>query len=292
MKSIKLFLLFVAACLAWSCSEESLDSNSIFDTTAVQRQAFDQWILENYVQTYNLDFKYKLDDKESDMEYNLVPADLDKSIAMAKLTKFLWFEAYEELFKGNTDFIRSYCPRLIHLIGSPAYNTQGSVVLGTAEGGVKVTLYNINLLDPEDIDIEELNYWFFKTMHHEFAHILHQNKNYTTDFNLISSNYQSASWVNLDPADALTMGFISSYASNEPREDFVELISIYVTHDAAYWESQLKAAGVNGRALIEAKFAIVKEYLATSWEIDIDLLRSIVLRRSAEAKLLDLSTLN
>jgi hypothetical protein len=47
--------------------------------------------------------------------------------------------------------------------------------LGTAEGGLKITLYNAESLKPADLD--NLNEYFFKTMHNEFSHILHQNIN-------------------------------------------------------------------------------------------------------------------
>lgn len=50
------------------------------------------------------------------------------------------------------------------------------MVLGTAEGGMKITLYNVNDINPDKIDINLLNEYYFQTMHHEFAHILHQTK--------------------------------------------------------------------------------------------------------------------
>lgn len=56
---------------------------------------------------------------------------------------------------------------MIHLIGSPAYDN-GKITLGTAEGGLKVTLYNINALNPNSVDVEMMNRWYFSTMHHEF----------------------------------------------------------------------------------------------------------------------------
>ena len=46
MKKIKyLFLILVAMCTATSCSEDDLSPDSIFDTTAPQRNEFDNWIL-------------------------------------------------------------------------------------------------------------------------------------------------------------------------------------------------------------------------------------------------------
>ena len=55
-------------------------------------------------------------DKEAHVEYNVVPAEYDKSIAVAKLVKHLWVDAYNELL--GRDFLRQYSPRMIQLIGS------------------------------------------------------------------------------------------------------------------------------------------------------------------------------
>ncbi len=317
-----------------SCSEDSLDEKSIFpDPTTSNSTAFDKWLEVNYQQPYNIQLKYRFEFKESDETKNLAPARYDKSVALAKLTKYLWLESYEEL-KGR-DFIRQYCPKILHFIGSYGYNSGGSVTLGVAEGGMKISLYNVNNIDYNNPDIEFLNYWFFKTMHHEFAHILHQTKPYPTDFNEVSAaNYQSESWVNLEENQWLALGFITDYASRETQEDFVEIIANYITHDQEWWDEQLdlavkytykgktsagadieksfygteptaaeiKAASIakvestdidrSGRGYLETKLDIVRDWLKASWDIDLDALRDIVQRRSANVKMLDLQTLN
>jgi len=282
MKKLYIYLTVLATALMLStaCNREELNSQSIFDDNITETtNEFDEWLQTNYVEPYNIVVKYRFEDKESSTSYNLAPADIYKSFVLAKLTKFLWLESYEELLGDS--FIRTYCPKVLNMIGSYAYNSSGSVVLGTAESGMKITLYNVNNIDPDNLDIDFLNYWFFKTMHHEFAHILHQTKEYSTDFNLISLDYQSSSWVNIEDQEALDMGFISPYASSEPREDFVELISIYVTNTAEDWEDLVGSASEDGQDKINQKFAIVKDYLWQSWGIDIDELRDIVQRRSA-----------
>lgn len=284
-----LYSFFILAATLASCSEEGLDDKSIFDTEAPERGAFDTWLLLNYVEPYNIQFNYKYIDRESDNSYNLIPAEYDKAVAMAKLTKYLWIDSYNELLGDK--FIKTYCPRMIQLIGSKAFNSQGSVVLGTAEGGLKITLYNVNELNPASLSIDFLNEWFFKTMHHEFAHILHQTKNYSTDFNLISTDYQGPSWLNLESdAEANSMGYVTRYASYSPDEDFVEIISNYVTHAKGYWEGILANAGTEGGEKLTQKFEIVRNYLQESWGIDIDKLRDIVQKRSGNLSQLDLTT--
>ena len=274
--------IFIVAVIAGgiltSCSEDSLSDTSIFDTESPERNELDNWLLTEYVNPYNIDFKYRFEDKESDHQYNLLPADYDKSIALAKLVKFLWLESYEELMNDEGMFIKTYCPKIITLIGSKAYNPDShSVVLGTAEGGLKVVLYNVNELDTDNPDVEVLNEWYFKTMHHEFAHILHQTKDYPVEYNEITmGKYTGPSWINL--------------SEKEAQEDFVEIIANYVTHDAQWWKERMDMAG-EGKEALQQKLEIVKEYLITSWDISLDELRTTVQRRSAEVSSLDLSGL-
>lgn len=272
-----------------ACEEKPLDPNSQVIDSYTEQNDFDKWLVSNYVEAYNIDFKYRMEMNESQMSYWLVPAEYNKSIVMAKLVRHLCLEAYDEI-TGSRDFIKEHFPKMIHLIGSAAYKNNGTMILGEAEGGLKITLYMINdlMLDPD-----YLNYYYFKTMHHEFAHILHQKKPYSTDFNLISgSDYVTDAWSDTwsGDADAQKNGFISEYASKEANEDFVELIAVYVTSTAAEWNSVIKNAG-DGAAIINAKFDIVYNYMLNTWGINLDDLREVVQRRQSEIETLDLETL-
>ena len=192
---------------------------------------FDTWLNQTFRDVYNLDFNYKMEDVETDMNYNLVPASYEKARDLALLTNYLWFEAYKEL--AGVEFLKAYGPRIIHLIGSPAYNpSTGTIILGLAEGGIKVTLYRVNDLDVTDFD--QLNEYYFRTMHHEFAHILHQTKSYPTDFNTLSNGrYDGNNWQDRNGGIVTSLGFITSYASSETREDFAETIANFVTRTDA-----------------------------------------------------------
>lgn len=306
MKIIRLILFFTITVFIGACSEDSLEPQSIFNTQPVDKNEFDNWLTKNYVTPYNIAFNYEYDDKESDNNYNLVPAEYDKAIALAIMMKHIWMDTYAEL--AGEDFVKSYCPRVMQLIGSPAYNSKGEVVQGTAEGGLKITLYNVNIIDLDDplIDVEspfwdpenpatekDLNNWFFHTMHHEFGHILQQKKNYPTDFNLISvADYKAGDWVNVAGEDAPSLGFVSKYASMEANEDFVEVLAAYITHSPQGWQNILDLANDSGKEKILAKLELVRDYMKGSWQIDIDKLRDIFLRRAAEVHSLDLRTLN
>lgn len=288
-----IFMLGMAASLLSlsSCGEDDLNPKSIFeDQPASEQNDFDRWILANYTMPYNISLKYHMEDIESDHDYTLAPADFDKSVSLAHIVKYAWLEAYDEV--AGIDFTRQYVPKVLHLIGSAAYEDNGTMVLGTAEGGLKVTLYLVNSLQ---ISKAFLNQYYFKTMHHEFAHILHQTKNYDTDYDRISEGlYVSGDWYQQPDADALKKGFISPYAMSEPREDIAEVTSIYITNTAEYWENRMKSAGTSGAAIITQKLNIVKAYMKTAWNIDMDELRDVVQRRMDDVVdgAIDLNSLN
>lgn len=193
---------------------------------------------------------------------------------------------------GSRDFIRAYFPKIIFLTGSPAYKSNGSIILGTAEGGKKITLFNVDALQIASIDAST-NY--FKTIHHEFGHILNQTKPYTTDFKEITGTLYvgDSCWDTYKTdASALQVGLISRYAGSEDTEDFVELISIYVTRPQEAWDKLLTTAGADGAAIINQKVEIVRNYLQNSWNINIDELRESVLRRADEVPDMDLESLD
>ena len=287
-----ILLAFVASFALMSCSDDDPSSQSIFPTTSPKRDAFDKWLLENYTFPYNVEMKYKMEDIESDMKYHLVPADSAKTAKLSIIMKYLWFDAYNEVV--GPDFIKENMPRTIHFIGSPAYNSEGTMVLGTAEGGLKITLYMVNSLDDETLkDYDTMNKYYFHTLHHEFTHILNQKIPYDQSYKLITeSGYVSGDWYLISDKTAHQAGFITPYAMVEPLEDFAEMLSGYVTMSQSEWNAILADAGTTGAASISAKLDIVRNYMQESWNVDIDQLRAAVLRRASTLSAVDLEHLN
>ncbi|MDR3220336.1 MAG: putative zinc-binding metallopeptidase [Dysgonamonadaceae bacterium] len=303
MKKTGIYLMLLLVSLAlWSCNEDEPGSESIFKDSTAPQTDFDRWLLSNYTYPYNIMFKYKMQDIESNKDFELAPATADKSVAMAKLLKYIWLETYEEV--RGIDFVRTYSPKVIHLIGSGGYNSNNSVILGTAEGGMKITLYDVNDLNPENVDLVRFQS-YMKTIFHEFSHILHQNKNYPLDFGELTKNdYVQADWSESTETLALayTKGFVSRYARKEPNEDFVEMISIYVVYGQQNWDAILREAakdengalvtvGESGADIINRKLEIVKQYLRDSWSIDLNELRRVFEIRLASIDQLDLTHL-
>lgn len=261
MKYKKIFIMLAAVGLLTACgTDNDVDTSySAFDISTTDRSAFDNWLLENYTKPYNINFIYRYIDSETDNTYNVIPADEDKAKALAVMIKHVWLDAYREAV--GEDFIKTYSPRIYQLIGSAEYSSGGdnSMVLGTAEGGMKVTVFRVNAITPDNPWIDQsswypntaasnpmdLNHWFFHTMHHEFCHILTQKKNYSTEFqNVSAGDYQTTNWVNYDDEEAPAMGFTSGYATKEYNEDFAEIFSFYVTHSPEAWADLLDHAVV------------------------------------------------
>ena len=288
-----IMLAFVTSLGLMSCSDDDPSSKTIFPTDEQTNvDNFDRWLLKNFTYPYNVEMKYKMSDIESDHKYTLVPADSAKAAKLSIILKYLWFDAYSEV--AGQDFIKLNVPRMIHFIGSPAYNSEGTMVLGTAEGGLKITLYMVNSLTDDMLsDYATMNEYYFHTLHHEFTHILNQKVPFDKSYDLITeSGYVSGSWYLTPSSTAHKAGFVTNYAMVEPVEDFAEMLSMYVTITPAEWSAIIADAGTAGAEKINAKLDIVRSYMQDAWNIDIDELRDVVLRRASELKGVDLKHLN
>ena len=247
-----------------SCSDNDPDDPTIFPVTTPQRDSLDLWLQKNYTSPYNIDFKYKMEDIESDYQYTLTPADSAKSAKLAIIIKYLWLDSYTEVL--GPDFVKHNVPRVIHLIGSPAYNSNGTVVLGTAEGGLKVTLYQVNSLTDAMLEsYASMTEYYFHTMHHEFTHILNQKKPYDTSYNKITeSGYVSGNWYQVQDSVAHGKGFVTPYAMSEGLEDFAEMLSTSIPNPLSISGSGLNLSAFVGTASTSFSSRVLMVTLAVS----------------------------
>lgn len=234
-----------------SCSDE-LDSQSIFNIKPekidqnLYSAPLDSFCKRNFLETYNMDFKYKMQDVASDVNKNLTPATFERCEAMAVLVKYLWYDVYcnnvGDSVEVGREFLRKNSPRIVHLVGSKNMNPiQGTEILGTSEGGIKITLYRCNDLDISDLDY--CNKYYFHVMHHEFGHQLCSRFVVPREYRMLSSGfYDALGWQETCDSVALGDGFITQYARNNYEDDFVEMLATYVTSTPAYWQERLVRA--------------------------------------------------
>lgn len=275
-----IFLLCLVALGFASCKDDQFTESIFVDPVEkedVFTREFDLWCKKYFTDKYNVEFIYRLDDNATDPSYNIVPVALGQADTVAHLALYLWYDVYDSIVSPT--FLKEYGPKMIQLIGSPMINAaQGTEKLGYAEGGNKITLLKINEMKPNDMD--QLNEYIFKTMHHEFAHILHQQKAYPKEFGLINpEDYDPNRWQDRSEEEALQLGYITPYASSQTREDFVETIANYIVKSDATWKQMMETAGSYGAPIINQKLEMCRNWLAEKWEIDLDAMHKEVQKR-------------
>ena len=260
MKKITYLMSLAALVLTFSsCGTDDDFTESIFrtDIPVVDQTKttapFDQWLYDNFLKPYNVEVQYRFNFTASDTNFQLTPAEYGRSQLLAHFIRYLFYDVYTKY--AGEDFMKSYGPRMFHFIGSTGYSpTTGTEVLGTASGGVKITLYNVNEIKPwtEDVnysveDVEVLNERIFHTMHHEFSHILHQTKSYPITFGQVTSgSYDPIDWHERDSTTTHQLGYLTHYASSANYEDFVETLSCTITDTDVRWMHRIINACLSG----------------------------------------------
>ena len=249
------------------------------DTSA--NTAIDQWIYDSLTLKYNVTAKYRWDQFELELNKTLTPPMESKIIPVLSAVKQVWIDTY--VAEAGQTFMKTLIPKFFVLVGSASWNTDGTITLGTAEGGRKVVLYVLNNFrtkamagyQPSDsVNIKQM----FHTIEHEFGHILHQTVYYPVSFKTISVGFYTANWNNVSDANAHRDGFVSAYALSAPDEDFVEMIGIMLTEGRGGFDYIVNSipAGTSANGVTQAdaqsrlrqKEAIVVGYFKDTWNID------------------------
>lgn len=276
---VVLLTLFVA-----SCKKEdplgSVDNISGLGGDTWTEGPIDKWIYDNLTVPYNIAVKYKWDQAEIDLNKTVVPVKEEQVIPVMSAIKKAWIDVYEA--EAGNLFVKKYTPKYFILEGSGSYNPDGTTTLGTAEGGRKVVLYQLNYFrtkgmpgyKPSDSTlIKEV----FHTIHHEFGHILHQTVMYPLEYKRITIGLYTTNWNNVSDAAARLDGFVTPYAMSGPDEDFVEMIAMMLTEGKAGFDrivNSISGTSPNGTTAEQAKSRlrqkqdIVVDYFNKVWKID------------------------
>ncbi|MCG8319820.1 MAG: putative zinc-binding metallopeptidase [Cytophagales bacterium] len=220
------FTLFVGLLLVTNSCYDDESLNVPVRDTNVELTPLDQYIDENFTQKYNMAIRYRFVDRFVDPDERATPPRVEVVRPMLDFIEEFWIAPYLEIENGEEFFV-DHVPVEIVFLGGFIYNEDGTVTLGTADAGARITFTNVNAIDPEDTDWRNLQ---LQTVYHEFAHTVHQRYKLPTAFETISpTGYTSAgSWFNLPEEEALQRGFVSPYASSSPNEDFAETVAFYL----------------------------------------------------------------
>jgi substrate import-associated zinc metallohydrolase lipoprotein len=234
--------------------------------------SIDKWIADTLTATYNVSAKYRWDQGELAFDRTLTPPSEEKIIPVLSSIKKVWIDTY--VAEAGSLFMKKYIPKFFILVGSASWNTDGTITLGTAEGGREIILYVLNdfrakgmtgYVPSDSVNIKEM----FHTIEHEFGHILHQTVYYPVDFKQVSVGDYTSNWNNTTDKQANEKGFVTAYAQSAYDEDFVETISTMLVEGKAGFDKLVN--GINSataRAKIRQKEAFVVTYYKNVWNID------------------------
>ena len=243
----------------------------------------DRYIRENFIEEYGVAVRYKFVDRYVDQNKRVTPPKLNVVEPMLDFLTEFWIEPFTNVANGNR-FFRNHVPAEVILIGSTMYNADGTVTLGTADAGARITLTEVNFVNVENRD------WVFRqlgTIYHEFAHIVHQRYNLPPAWQEISpQGYTSlGSWYNLTDEEALQRGFVSPYGTSTFNEDFAEVVAFLLFRPdffTRFIEDEPNCATVDcaarneGRARLRRKYNAVLEHYEQNTGVDLLQVRDII----------------
>jgi substrate import-associated zinc metallohydrolase lipoprotein len=230
-------LVIMAGLMAFgtACFEDQSVSSPV-KTYPESDDPIDVYIQNNFVEKYGVAVRYTYVDRYVDQNKRVTPPKRELVEPMLDFLTDLWIEPFIQVPNGRA-FFEDHVPAEIVFIGSTIYNADGTVTLGTADAGARITLSEVNFIDVED------QAWVFRqlgTIYHEFAHIMHQRYNLPPSWQEISpQGYTSlGSWYNLTDEEALQRGFVSPYGTSTFNEDFAETVA-FMLYDPQFFEKYI-----------------------------------------------------
>ncbi len=281
-KKILTSLLTFGLFLASACyPDESVDAP--VKQNPVSDDALDQYIEDAFVKEFGVAVRYRFVDRYVDPTRRVTPPKLEVVLPMLDFLTEFWIEPFTDVANGNR-FFRAHVPAEVVLIGSTMYNSDGTVTLGTADAGARITLTEVNF-----VDVQNQN-WVFRqlgTIYHEFAHIMHQRYNLPSAWQEISpEGYTSlGSWFNLTDEEALRRGFVSPYGTSTFNEDFAEIVAFllfrpdFFTHfldDEPNCVTADCESRNEGRARLRRKYNAILEHYKQNTGVDLLEVRALV----------------
>lgn len=274
---IKTTLLLSLMFILNSCSNEDKLTDSQLDTTKPELTALDSWIETNYVNPYNIEVLYRWNQNVVDNNRFLYPPLQSKVQPVLEIIQKIWLESYSEV--GGPDFVKKIAPREFVLVGGINLNTTGTITLGLAEAGQRITLFETDNVDKTDRENVQR---FVATIQHEYIHILNQTHPFNEQaFGKITPSGYTTNWYATSIETAREEGFITDYARASVVEDFAEMASIMLTYSKADYQAILDSI-VSDEAYfaIKDKEALVVKYFKDAFDINFYELRDAAERNT------------
>jgi substrate import-associated zinc metallohydrolase lipoprotein len=270
--------------MAGSCYKED-DINVPQKDYVVSDDPIDIFIYENFLKKYGVAVRYKYEDRLVDQTKRVTPPARAVVEPMLNFVTDLWIDPFLQVPNGKK-FFEQHVPAEIVLIGSQMFNNDGTVTLGTADAGARITLTEVDFIDTNNMAwvLQQIH-----TMYHEFAHIVHQRYNLPPSWNNISpAGYTSSgSWYTFTDAEALVRGFVSPYATSSYNEDFAETVA-FLLFDKDFYTKYIDDENDSkaecgpcvernaGRAMLRKKYTAIIEHYKQYVGVDLLQVRDVV----------------
>ncbi|SEA75999.1 substrate import-associated zinc metallohydrolase lipoprotein [Flavobacterium gillisiae] len=269
-KQYKIIALLCTVLLLGACSGEEPLKESQLDLSTPAKSDLDKWIDANYLDIYNINVQYKWNQNAVDNNRFLYPPLQSKVQPVLEIVQKIWLESYKTIAGPN--FVKTIAPREFVLVGGINLNTTGTITLGLAEGGKRITLFetdNVNKKDRANVKR------FIHTIQHEYIHILNQTKPFDEKtLSKITPTGYTSNWYATSTTVAREEGFITDYARSNINEDFAEMAAIMLINSKAEYAAILAAiTSQTAVANIKAKEAVVVKYFKDNFGIDFYKLR-------------------
>jgi len=235
--TLKLALVIVSVALFFQCDSDDTNTQYVAPNDPDISSENDMFLYDNngesLFELYGTATRWRWNDNFIDPSERATPIDADLVIPASKMVDYLWADAYASTGDDAAAFIKELFPAEIVYMGSYIFNDDGTMKLGFAEGGARVTLLNMNALDFENRSwMADPSGGVLATVHHEFSHIVHQSYGIPVGFNTISESYLGNGWSNgVTRDDAIKLGMVRNYATLNEFEDFCEIISHFLVVD-------------------------------------------------------------
>ncbi|MGK7395764.1 MAG: substrate import-associated zinc metallohydrolase lipoprotein [Candidatus Cyclobacteriaceae bacterium M3_2C_046] len=277
-------ILGIAISVSGCYTNETIDTE--IKQVELSQDPLDQYIQQNFIDKYGIAVRYRYVDRLVEQNRRVAPPKLEVVKPMLDFIEKYWIQPYVSVANGE-DFFKNHVPAEVVLIGSTMYNFDGTVTLGTADAGARITLTEVNFIDTTNTS------WIFRqlgTIYHEFAHIIHQRYNLPANFQRVSpTGYTSlGSWFNLTDEEALQRGFVSPYGTSTFNEDYAEIVS-KALFDPLFFEKYINdeencaddacQERNEGKALIRQKFNMILAHYEQNTGVDLMEVRELIQSR-------------
>jgi len=279
LKIYKVIVMITGVMLFAACAHEDQPTESQLDSSVPNKTELDTWLTDSFLDPYNIKVYYEWNQNLVDNNRYLYPPAVENVESAMEVVKRIWIDSYTTI--GGADFVKKIAPREFVLVGGTNLNTTGTITLGLAEGGQRVTLFQVDYLNRNSrADVTE----FIHTIQHEYVHILNQTKPFDVQAwaKLTPSGYTS-SWYIQPTATSRSLGFITSYARLNVYEDFAETASTILTSSKAEYDAILASVtDATAKANLRKKEAIVVQYYKDAFNINFYALRDEAQKNTTE----------